>query len=253
MVGLTSISFRGLGYKEIIDMCGKNKVDLIEWGGDIHVPPGNLELAKEVGEATRARGIKTLSYGSYYHISQNENIKGSFSVILDTAKALGCQLIRIWAGNTSNVKDIEQEYKKNVLELKVICGMAAEKDMMIGLEYHRGTLTETKEMTLRLLKDVNSKNLCTYWQPNPDISHKERLEEIRLLQKYICNVHVFHWVAGKEGDVRMPLSAGRKQWSQYWDLLKNCNCPGIIEFVKGDKAKQFEEDIQELKEILKVN
>jgi len=250
VVGLTSISFRELGYREIIDMCDKNKVDLIEWGGDIHVPPGNLELAKEVGRATRSRGIKTLSYGSYYQLSKNEDIKKSFSKILDTAEALGCHLIRIWAGDTKEIQDVKQECEKNIAELKIISAMAAERNMVIGLEYHRHTLTETKEMTLKLLQGVSMDNLCTYWQPNPDISHEERLEEIRLLQKYICNVHVFYWVAGKEGDIRMPLSAGRKQWSQYWDLLRNCNCPGIIEFVKGDKVKQFEEDIQELKGII---
>lgn len=250
MVGLTSISFRALDYKEIVDMCEENKVDMIEWGGDVHVPPGDLKVAKEVGEITRSRGMKTFSYGSYYHLSRNENIKQSFSNILDTAEALGCELIRIWTGNTTKIEDIEQEYKKNVAELKIICEMASERNIMIGMEYHRDTLTETKEMTLKLLEGVNMDNLYTYWQPNPDISHEERLEEIRLLQKYICNVHVFHWVAGEEGDIRMPLSAGRKEWSQYWDLLKDCNCPGIIEFVKDDKVKQFEEDIQELKGII---
>lgn len=253
MVGLTSISFRELDYKKIIDICVKNKVDIIEWGGDIHVPPGDLKIAKEVGEATRSKGIETFSYGSYYHLSENENIGESFTEILDTAEALGCHLIRIWAGDTTKIKDIEEECEKNIAELKSICAMAAEKNMMIGLEYHRDTLTETKEMTLKLLKGVNMDNLSTYWQPNPDISHEERLQEIRLLKDYICNVHVFYWIAGKEGDIRKPLWAGRKQWDQYWELLKDCNCPGIIEFVKDNTIKQFEEDIQELKDIQKTN
>lgn len=249
MVGLTSISFRDLDYKEIIDMCEKNKVEVIEWGGDVHVPPGNLKQAKEIGVATRAKGIKTISYGSYYRLSENKKIKQSFSDILDTAEALGVRIIRVWAGNTLGVKDIAQACDENIAELKIICTMATERNMVIGLEYHRRTLTETKEMTLKLLQGANMENLSTYWQMNPDISHEERLGEIQLLKGYICGIHVFYWVQGKDRDIRQPLSKGRKYWDEYWELLKDCHCPGILEFVKDDEIRQFEEDIKELKRI----
>lgn len=246
MIGLTSISFRELNYKEIIGMCAKNKVDLIEWGGDIHVPPGDLDRAKKIGLATRNQGIKTPSYGSYYRLSENENIQQSFLVVLETAEALGAQLIRVWAASTKGVKDLNKACDKNIIELKTICQMAAQRNMAIGLEYHRGSLTETKEMTLKILKGTGMDNLYTYWQMNPDISHKERLEEIKYLKEYICSVHVFYWIAGEDKDIRLPLSKGREYWEEYWELLRACNCPMIMEFVKDNKVGQLVEDLKEL-------
>lgn len=249
MVGLTSISFRGLDYKEIIEICVENSVDTIEWGGDIHVPPGDLKQAKKIGETTRAKGIKTPSYGSYYRLSQNENVEQSFLEILDTAEALGAKIIRIWTASTKEVKDLKELCEDNIIELKIICKMAAKRNMMIGLEYHRGTLTETKDMTLRILEGVQMKNLWTYWQMNPDISHLERLGEIKLLKEYICSVHVFYWIPGKDKDIRLPLFKGRQYWEEYWEVLKDCNCPGILEFVKDDQIAQLQEDIKELRDI----
>ena len=35
----------------------------IEWGGDIHVPCGDIENAKRVSALTEAAGLQTLAYG----------------------------------------------------------------------------------------------------------------------------------------------------------------------------------------------
>ena len=81
---------------------------------------------------------------------------------------------------------------------------------------------------------------------NPDISHKERLEEIKYLKEYICSVHVFYWIAGEDKDIRLPLSKGREYWEEYWELLRACNCPMIMEFVKDNRVGQLVEDLKEL-------
>lgn len=247
MIGLTSISFRNLSWQEIIEISKENGINMIEWGGDIHVPPGDLTKAKEVGIATRKQGIQTLSYGSYYHLLENKNIKESFSQVLATAEALGAQIIRIWTSKTKGITDLNQMCQANIRELKIICQMAAKTNMKIGLEYHRGTLTETKEMTLKILQTTNMPNLFTYWQLNPDISHQERLAEIQQLKNHICNVHVFYWEPGKDQDIRRPLSHGRKYWHEYWALLKDQNCPLTLEFVKDNQITQLKQDIKELK------
>ncbi len=243
MIGLTSISFRELNHREIIRICAENKVDLIEWGGDIHVPPGDLEKAKKIGIATREQGIQTPSYGSYYRLSENKNIEDSFLQVLDTAEALGARLIRVWTASTRGLTDLNNTCDQSIKELRIICQMAAQRNMAIALEYHRGTLTETKEMTLKILKATGADNLYTYWQMNPDISHKERLEEIKYLKEYICSVHVFYWIAGENKDIRLPLSKGKQYWQEYWELLRDCNCPMIIEFVKDNKIEQLSEDL----------
>ncbi len=43
--GLCSITFRSLSVDAIIELATKARLDGIEWGSDVHVPPGDLELA----------------------------------------------------------------------------------------------------------------------------------------------------------------------------------------------------------------
>ena len=66
--GLVSISFRGNTVEEILDACVKTDLAVIEWGSDVHVPVGNFERAREVGEKTRAAGMECAAYGAYYKI-----------------------------------------------------------------------------------------------------------------------------------------------------------------------------------------
>ena len=90
--GLTSITFRQLTAEEVIDLAKQAGLDGIEWGGDIHARPDNLERAKELGNLTRAAGLEVLSYGSYYFVGKGSD----FEPISQTAEALGCSIIRIW-------------------------------------------------------------------------------------------------------------------------------------------------------------
>ena len=46
--GLVSITFRRLNPLEIVSLVAENGLTAIEWGGDIHVPPGKLKLARDV-------------------------------------------------------------------------------------------------------------------------------------------------------------------------------------------------------------
>ena len=55
--GLVSITFRQLQPREIITLVQKSGLKGIEWGGDVHVPHGNLHAAREVGHMTREAGL----------------------------------------------------------------------------------------------------------------------------------------------------------------------------------------------------
>ncbi len=292
MTGLTSISFRDKTVVEIIQLCVETQTECIEWGGDIHVPPGNYELAKRVGEMTRAAGIVTPSYGSYYRVLDSqcqtaENSTAKFTEVAKTAVALGASLVRIWLPEALAVGSLADTLEASITELKLICSIATDHGLAVGMEYHRNTLTETKETTLALLQEVAAPNLYTYWQMNPDISHQERLAEIELLAPYICMVHAFYW---RKGNIRHPLMAGKEMWMEYratlagsldsadltsvagasasecnfgsltgqctlgenLDYLASCPtgiCPAIIEFVKGDSFQQYREDIAVLGEL----
>ena len=93
--GLVSITFRGLTPQQIINGAVDAGVEGIEWGGDVHVPHGELATAREVAERTRDAGLAVSSYGSYYRFNESDV---QFSHVLATAVALGAPVIRVWAG-----------------------------------------------------------------------------------------------------------------------------------------------------------
>ena len=48
--GIASITFRQLTAEQIIALCRENALQSIEWGGDVHVPHGDIAVAEKVGE-----------------------------------------------------------------------------------------------------------------------------------------------------------------------------------------------------------
>ena len=64
--GLVSITYRQCSPEQIIALCRDNNLSAVEWGGDVHVPHGDLETAVKVAGMTRAAGLCMPSYGTYY-------------------------------------------------------------------------------------------------------------------------------------------------------------------------------------------
>jgi hypothetical protein len=50
--GLVSITFRALPPADIIRLTAECGLQAIEWGADVHVPPGDLAGARRVGAET---------------------------------------------------------------------------------------------------------------------------------------------------------------------------------------------------------
>ena len=242
-MGLTSVTFRQLPAEDIVTLCAACGGEGIEWGGDVHVPQGDLENAARIKALTEAAGLQVFSYGSYYRLCTETD----FAEVLSTAEVLGAPMIRVWAGALSSLQASADYAERAADELRAICAAAKERGIAIGLEYHRGTLTDTAESTLSLLKGASCPNLFTYWQPNPDLSQAERLLEISCLLPYIRAVHTFYWTTG---DVRRPLAEGLAEWQQYAAMLRDTDCPYILEFVQGDSAAQYEADAAALRELL---
>jgi len=246
--GLCSISFRGSSIDEIIDLCRRATIDGIEWGGDTHVPPGDLEWAGKVREQTEAAGLVVSSYGAYYRSEQSE---GDFSPTLDTAIALGAPVIRIWAG-TKGSEDADPAYRSEVVEcIRQATERASAKGIAIALEYHGGTLTDTMESAHQLLAEVGRPELKLYWQPRAGGIFENDLVELKAALPHLSHVHCFHW--GPEGwNDKRALSEGAGNWSTYLDTIKSLTDDRfvILEFVKDGSPEQFFEDAHTLKALL---
>ena len=63
--GLCSVTFRTLAPESIVALAAECGIAGIEWAGDVHVPPGEVDTARRVRQLTEAAGLSVVSYGSY--------------------------------------------------------------------------------------------------------------------------------------------------------------------------------------------
>ncbi|TFG72446.1 MAG: sugar phosphate isomerase/epimerase [Anaerolineales bacterium] len=242
--GLVSVTFRQLTVDAIIDLVQQAGLSAIEWGGDVHVPHGDIQCAKETRRKTLDAGLVTASYGSYYRVGHNEPVP--YPVVLDTALALGAPLVRVWAGKR-NAEDADEAYWQRVVEdSQKIAELTASAGLKIAYEYHNNTLTNTLTSTLQLLKAVAYNAVTTYWQTSSSTSVSENLEALEALKPWLSHIHV--------NPGKVPLADTEKAdhesaWQQYLKIaattgLDHC---ALIEFVKDNSPEQFLEDALTLK------
>lgn len=247
--GLCSVTFRNLSVEEVIGLASTAGLDGIEWGGDIHVPGGNLKCAAEVATATEKANLEVISYGSYYRVGESKNNDVSFEQVLETAVYLKAPAIRVWAGGLgSDVAD--RTYRNKVVtDAKKIAVLAERKNVSINFEYHGGTLTDTKESASLLMKEINHPNVKIYWQPAVGLPVDDCLASIDEISAWLSHVHVFHW------DVtdRLTLSEGKEEWQTYLNKLQTDEKIRylMIEFVIGDSKEQFLKDAEVLKGLVR--
>jgi len=248
--GLVSVTFKDHPCEEVIRLALQAQLQSIEWHGLDHVPHGDLETARRIGESTRIAGLAVAAYGSYYVLGQSEEKGLSFDAVLQTAKALGAPLIRVWAGHQNPDETSERDRAHIVEEAQRIADLAAEDRIKIVFEFHRDSLTLTGASCAALLEDVAHPNVRSYWQPMPELDVDRNLTELRTVLPWLVGLHVFHW--GPTHMDRHPLSQGESDWAQYLALAQAC--PGrlhaLLEFVKEGRVEQFNEDAATLHQLL---
>jgi sugar phosphate isomerase/epimerase len=244
--GLVSISFRNLSPEKIVEMCMKSRLDGIEWGGDIHVPHGNIAVAEKVGGMTADSGMAVAAYGSYYRAGVSEDAGLSFNQVLTSARHLGAPTIRVWAGNKGSDAVTKEERKSIVADLKRITKMAFDSNITISLEFHGGTLTDTNDSTFELRNELGDAGTMFYWQPPVNKPVKYCLEGLKGVLPVLSNIHAFHWTPE-----RRPLVEGIENWKQYLELASSDGKDRFVmlEFFLGDFEAQFYADAAILKEL----
>jgi sugar phosphate isomerase/epimerase len=246
VTGLVSISFRGLTTDEILGYVREASLDAIEWGGDVHVPAGNIDVAEKVGMKTRASGLLIPEYGSYYRLGVNA--EEELDAVVASAKALGTDTVRIWAYNKSSARVSDEEYEAVVASAKRICQKYPE--IVFCTECHNYTLTDDCDKHLKLLKDVGMENFKTFWQPNQLKSFAYNQRSAELLAPYTKAVHVFSW----EGDRKLPLIDHRDRWIAYLNAFlpqsRERDMHLMFEFMHDNRAETLAETAKQLRAIL---
>ena len=239
--GLVSVTFRQLSFVEIIDLVKQAGLDAIEWGGDVHAPPGELDHAAEVRKMTEAAGLVVSAYGSYYRTGQSEAEGLSFEQVLNTAVTLGAPTIRVWAGRKASREASPAYWAQVIADSRRIADMSAARQLTISFEYHGNTLTDNNESAVHLLDAVDHSNIYTFWQPPNQADHATRLAGLQAILPKLTNMHVFYW---DDNGNRLPLAQGEAIWLPFLQTIRQTGRDhyASIEFVQGDAPENFLQD-----------
>jgi 3-dehydroshikimate dehydratase len=248
--GLVSVTFKDHSCEDVIRFALAAKLKAIEWHGLNHVPHGDLETAHRIAQSMLEAELNVAAYGSYYVTGISENQGLPFSIVLETAVALGAPMIRVWAGNHNPDETSPRSRSHIVDEAKRIADLAGEKQIRLVFEYHQDSLTQTGESCAALMESVDHSNVGVYWQPAPEMDVNRNLEQLHRVEPWVVGLHVFHW--GPTHRDRHPLSQGELDWAQYLTATEGIpsELNTLLEFVRGGAVKQFYEDAETLHRLL---
>lgn len=252
--GLVTVTFRPLPPEEIVAVARKSGLEVLEWGGDVHVPAGDTRRAWEVAALTRDAGLETICYGSYYRVGhEGEGGKPPFTEVLATAVALDAPSIRVWAGTRGSDAADADYFSRVCHDANRIAGLASEEGVRIAFEFHDGTLNDNAEAAGKLLAALPHANIDTLWQPLVSLDAEQHDRSLRVVLPRLAHAHVFHWLPGDPID-RRPLSEGAGPWRRWLATMRAAgrspDC--LLEFVRGDGIAAFAADATALVGMLKA-
>ncbi len=240
--GLVSVSFRGLAPREILELCRENGLKYVEWGSDIHIPCGSdvsgiVELQKQFG-------IECSSYGTYFRIGAND-ISELYGYI-ETAKALGTDILRLWCGE-KNYTDMNEDERSHIIEESKKASQIAEREgMTLCMECHNKTFTNCLEGAMRLMRDVASPSFRMYWQPNQFRSFEENIEYAKAIAPFTKVIHVFNW----EGKNKYPLEGAVGVWKEYLSHFGGSQ-KLLLEFMPDGRPESLANEVRSLNMIVR--
>jgi sugar phosphate isomerase/epimerase len=246
------VTLRAFGVEEVARLAAECGLTAIEWGGDVHVPPGDDGTAARAVRATAAAGLTTASYGSYL-LADGDASPDAISCVLDTALALGAPNVRVWA--PLGVEPGSSRTGEVVDALRRIADGAESRGLTVGLEFHGGTLTATAASTGALLDAVDAPNLSTYWQPPywlPSRAVAEDAAEVTDLATRLSHLHVYEW---RDGTDRRALDEGAGRWRAVLAALAaeagDRARVAFLEFVAADSPDALRADARTLHQLLR--
>ncbi|GGZ86441.1 sugar phosphate isomerase/epimerase family protein [Streptomyces bluensis] len=245
-LGLCSVTLRHLDVAGVLAAAVEAGLECVEWGADIHVPAGDEAAAARVRAATEEAGLAVASYGSYYRAGSTD--PAAFDGVLRSAVLLGAPRIRIWAGVTGTDETSPEGRTAVVEDTRRAAKLAAEAGVQLAYEFHRNTLTDGADRTLRLLNAVDHPDVRTYWQPPLDLPDAEAVAGLDTVIDRVAAVHAFSWWPGT---TRHPLSTRAELWRTVLARLRARRRPldVLLEFVPENDEKVLAREARTLRSL----
>ena len=240
-LGLVSISFRKNSPDEILCAMQTAGLTHIEWGSDVHCPP---DKAKDIAALTKKYNIVCCSYGTYFKIGVTP--AEEIYEYINAAKILGTDILRLWCGDKNSGDYSDSEKQTLFAECRRLAEIAEQNGVILCMECHVNTYTNTKESALQLMGAVDSPNFKMYWQPNQFREIRENIEYAKLLSPYTEHIHVFNW---KEKE-KYPLLEAKDIWKRYLDCFEDDKTL-LLEFMPDGKIESLKTEADALREIIK--
>ena len=248
--GLCSVTLRAETPETVLSVLADGGGRAVEWGADVHVPPGSEPLAERLGRQGRDAGIEVCSYGSYWKAGRSP--VADIDPVLDTAEALGADHVRIWCSSKVPLDAPNRERSVVAEALATFARRAAARCLGVSVELHDRTLTETAASPPGLLTEAGAPNLATYWQPLLPMLDTAP-DELRAVLDRCSHLHVQQFDA--EG-ARRPLDQGAVDWRGLLALAAS-RPPAVVdrraafvEFVVDDARQGAVDAIRYLGELL---
>ncbi|PWH06277.1 sugar phosphate isomerase [Brachybacterium endophyticum] len=255
--GLCSVTFRDLSPQQVVDHAARAGLVGIEWGGDVHVPPGDTKTAEQVRDLTEQAGLAVASYGSYLRFDGEDRAhQVEADSVLAVARALQAPRVRVWAGSAGSRETPAEERERITERIRAFAAQAGRSGIEVGLEFHGNTLTDEVGSTLRLLEETDRDGaepeegrVRTYWQPPQDMPDESALETLRAVLPRTSSIHVFSWWPGS---TRLPLAERSELWRRAFDILRAEGSPrdALLEFVPGDDPALLAREAATLRDLL---
>lgn len=245
--GMCSVTLRREPALTVLDVAARAGLRRVEWGSDVHVPPGDTRAAADVRDAGRDRGVEVASYGSYYRAGSDP--ADDFPAVLASAVALGAPRIRIWAGTLGSAQASADQRRAVVTATRAAAEQAADAGVTLAFEYHSDTLTDTADSALRLLADVDHPAVRTYWQPPLDLPDAAAVADLRQVLPWVDAVHVFSWWPRYQ---RLPLTARDRLWRDVFAELRGTgrDFDTLLEFVVDDDPARVATEAASLAQLI---
>ena len=241
--GLVSVSFRKLTVREVCQAAKDAGLSYIEWGSDVHMPVGDPERLEEVLQLQKEFNITCCSYGTYFRLGVTPTQE--LPHYIRVAKALGTNILRLWCGEKSPAAITPEEKEKLFADSVAAAKIAKDENVILCLECHANTYTETKEGALEIMEYVNSPHFQMYWQPNSIHTVEENIRYAELLKPYIHHLHVYYSANGKQ----QPLAYGINQWHKYLKAFSDDHYM-LLEFMPDNQVTSLPSQAKALRDII---
>lgn len=246
-LGLVSISFRKHTPAEIIKAVKNAGLTCIEWGSDVHAPCRDTARLREIAALQEEYGVTCSSYGTYFRLGVTPLTE--LHDYIAAAKVLGTGILRLWGGSKAGADMTDEELAAFTDTCKQAAAIAEEAGVILCLECHMMSITETPDYAVALMEAVNSPAFRLYWQPFQWLDSEGSLAVAKAYAPYAEHIHVFNWHPPKMAPAKSPLAEAVEDWRAYLSVLPPPRAL-LLEFMPDDRIETLPAEAEALRTII---